>query len=289
MGILLLALLLAFILFCAGTYFLPDFRLQLFVFFCLLGIPVIVLGLVLTRIFGGAQGTQPGTAPAMEIEKAWWQRLRPQRFPRQKGGDRGEIDFLQSLAFLDDSYIAVRGLLTSAKVRSDTDVLLLGPTGIWVFEVKYWSGTIFKQDGRWYSVPWHGRGETDQRSADEQWLHQKDEIMKTIRMQLPHNSLPAGLIKGGVIFAHQNSRIGQIEHPQADCGKPAAWHKRIRNTKPIDGFPLSDRLLILDALTHYANRHEREELAITSARDAAHELYDRAVSALRSYVEERVK
>ena len=135
-GYLLLALLLAFILFCAGLYYLPEFRLQLFVFFCMLGIPIIILGLVLTRIFGGADGTQPGTPPSMEIEQAWWKRLKPRHFARQRSGDRGEIDFLQSLAFLDDSYVAVWGLLTAAKIRSDTDVLLLGPNGIWIFEVK---------------------------------------------------------------------------------------------------------------------------------------------------------
>ena len=288
-GYLLLALLFAFILFCAGIYYLPELRLQLFVFFCMLGIPVIILGLVLTRIFGGADGTLPGTPPSMEIEQAWWKRLKPKHFAGQRSGDRGEIDFLQSLAFLDDSYVAVWGLLTAEKIRSDTDVLLLGPNGIWIFEVKYWKGTVFKQNGSWYTVPWHGKGKTDQRSPDEQWLQQKEEISKTIRIQLPNVSWQAELIQGGVVFAHQNSRIGQIDHPQADCGKPRAWHKRINDTKPLKDFTLSRRLQILDALTQYANRHEREELTITSARDAANELYDQAVSSLQSYVSERLK
>lgn len=286
-AILLLVLLFVVVLFCAGVAYLPELRLQFFVYFCMLGIPGIVLALVLVRSLGSA-GSRPGSAPSLEIEQEWWSLLRPKHYVKQKGGDQGEIDFLQSLAFLDDSYIAVWGLLTSARIRSDTDVLLLGPSGIWIFEVKTWNGTIFKQEEGWYSVSPAGRRRDYPKGPDEQWLQQVEEVSKTIRMQLRNRAWPADLIKGGVVFAHRNTTFGQVANPQATCGKPGAWHKRIRDAKPLEGFSLSDRLQVLDALTRYANLHEREEFTITSAKEAAKDLYVQAAAGLRKYVAERV-
>ncbi|HJS19005.1 MAG TPA: nuclease-related domain-containing protein [Anaerolineales bacterium] len=288
-AILLMALLPAFVLFCAGVTYLPELRPPLFASFCMLVIPGIVLSLVLVRNFGVAGVPRPSDAPPLDIEKEWWSLLRPKSYVIQKGGQRGEIDFLKSLAFLDDSFIAVWGLLTSTKVRSDTDVLLLGPNGIWIFEVKYWNGAIHKQNRVWSSVYWNGRRKSYEKSPDEQWLHQKDEVSKTIAIQLRNRTWPEDLIKGGVVFAHRNTKFGQIEHPQAAYGKPGAWRKRIQDSKPLDGFSLPDRLQVLDALIRYANRYEREEFVITSASDAANQLYDQAAAALQKYVVKRVK
>jgi hypothetical protein len=168
-------------------------------------------------------------------------------------------------------------------------VLLLGPNGIWIFEVKYWNGIISKHDGVWTAGYQRGRNKIYDKSPDEQWLNQKQEISKTIKMQLSSRTWPADLIKGGIVFAHSKVVFGSITNPKASYGRPGAWHKRIRETKPLEGFNLSDRLEVLDALVLYANRHEKEEVKIVSASEMANELYNHAETALRKYVAERVK
>jgi len=289
-GIIFAALLFICILFWIGIFYLPDSRAQLLVYFCVLSFPGIVSGIV--YIFHpGSTGsrTHPANHPSLDLVEPWWKSLRPKRYVIQTSGGRAEVDFLKSLSFLEDNHIAIWGLLTSAKITSDTDVLLLGPTGIWVFEVKYWNGIISRRDGIWYADYRSGGSKTYDKSPDEQWVAQKDEISKTIRMRLRSRPWLEGLIKGGVVFAHPNATFGQITGHKAAYGRPGAWHKRIRETKPVRNFGIEDQLQLLDALILYANRHEKEKLEIVSAREEAHQLYDNAVAALRKYVSERVK
>lgn len=284
--------LIAFIFLCAllwvGFYYLPDRRGQLLVYVCLLSIAVSLLGAAY-MFFRGIAVTQTHTLPSMDLIEPWWKSLRPRSYPARTKGDRAEIDFLRSLSFLNDEYIAVWGLLTSAKRTSDTDVLLLGPTGIWVFEVKYWNGAISKHDEVWYAEHRIRGRKAQEKSPDQQWVDQKEEISKTIERRLPGKPWLAELIKGGVVFSHQNVTFGQIENHQAAYGKPASWHKRIREAKPDKDFSIEDQLQLLDALILDANLHEKEKLEIVSAREEANQRYENAATDLRKYIAERLR
>jgi hypothetical protein len=225
----------------------------------------------------------------MDLIELWWKSLRPKRYVIRTHGSQAEVDFLKSLSFLENNHIAVWGLLTSAKRTSDTDVLLLGPTGIWIFEVKYWNGRISKHDGVWSAVDKWGSRKIYDKSPDEQWLAQKNEIIKTIQMRLHSKLWLAELVKGGIVFAHQDATFGQITGHKAAYGRPGSWRKRIKETKPGREFRIEDQLQLLDALILYASRHEKEELKIVSATDEANQLYAHASAALRKYVFERMK
>jgi hypothetical protein len=271
----------------AGFYYLPERRPEFLMFFCMLATAgsLIVAAYMFRR---GSETVRKDTAPSMGLMASWWKALRPRRYPVRTRGDRAEVEFLKSLAFLDDRHIAVWGLLTSARVTSDTDVLLLGPGGIWVFEVKYWSGKISKQDGAWYTARRLGGRKVRAKSPDQQWLDQKEEIAKTIRMRLPEKAGLADLIKGGVVFSHEGAELGGISGHKAAYGKPASWHKRIQETAPVPGFDVEDQLQLLDALIRYANQHEKERLEIRSAREQADQLYEDTAAVLRKYVSERL-
>jgi len=72
------------------------------------------------------------------------------RTPRPKGthGDEGVERFWSYLGMrLPDKYVAVRDLLVRRGL--DVDILVAGPTGIWLFEVKHWTGEITCRGGRW--------------------------------------------------------------------------------------------------------------------------------------------
>jgi Nuclease-related domain len=283
----------AFLFICVSLWvaqlFLPKHQLQLWLYICALTFPgVISGGFFLFYLSKSLRKTVPDAHPSLKLTEQWWRSLRPKSYIKQKGGDDGELDFLHSLSFLDESFIAVWGLLTSAKITSDTDVLLLGPTGIWVFEVKSWKGKVSKRDGTWSRV-FDGERTVYPKSPDEQWLDQRDEIVKTIKIRLPTKAWLTEIIQGGVVFVHPRVEFGQIDDHTASYGKPGVWHKRIKTAQPVNGFGVKERLQVLDALITYANLHEREDIKIVSASDTAEQLYSNASVALRDYVIERVR
>lgn len=269
--------------------YVPENRVQIWFYLCTLAVPAAITGIVL--LFYASQSykkTTPNAHPSLKLTDRWWESLAPGQYMEREHGDKGEISFLRSLSFLDDNHIAVWKLLTSAKVTSDTDVLVLGPSGIWVFEVKFWNGRISRRSGVWTK---ENRGETIQypKSPDQQWLDQKEEIAKTIKIRIASKPWIADFIHGGIVFAHSNAVFGLIEGNTASYGKPGGWHKRLRNAKPIAGFGNEERLQVLDALIAYANLHEKEPVKILSAVHRAQQLYDEASVTLREYVLERVK
>ena len=276
------------VLLCAGVYYLPESRSQLLEYLCVLGIAGSLSGATY-MFYRGSVRVRTLLAPSMTLVESWWKSLQPKHYFVHTKGERAEVEFLKSLSFLDDNHIAVWGLLTSARITSDTDVLLLGPSGIWVFEVKYWSGVVSKQGGEWFTEHRRGGRKKQDKSPDQQWLDQKEEIVKTIRMRLPTKAWLADLINGGVVFTHEKAQLGGIVGNQVTCGKPEAWRTRIREATPGREFPVEDQLQLLDALIGYANRHEKQTLEILSAREAARQLYENATVNLRKYVSERIR
>ena len=286
---------LLYISLCIAILYFPQNQFQFLSYFCASIVAgAFLLVLSLPAIVSAFKVFKSEATPSLELTDKWWSMLQPKKYVIRKPGDRGEIAFLKSLAFLDNEYIAMWGLLTSTKETSDTDVLLLGPTGIWIFEVKYWSGEILKLDGVWLQKQIHYKGgglrtlqETyHETGPDRQWLNQKAEIVKTIETRLPSKTGISKIIKGGIVFAHQRVRFGQIITPLASYGKSGAWHKRVKETKPVGGFTFEDRLKVLDVLIEHANIYEREEINIVSADFIAKQLYDYTSKDSYSYVAE---
>lgn len=229
---------------------------------------------------------------AVSLADLWWQSLAPPSLGIEKHGDRGEVDFLDQLArTLPDSWLAVRGLLTSAHTISDTDALLFGPSGLWVFEVKYWSGRIVKKGGVWKQVHRKREEMVHDQAPDEQWLRQRDEILKTIQMRLPHLAWTSDLLHGGVVFSHPKAELVRtnIEGNTASYGPAGAWVERVRQSPPGERFTLEVQLEILDALVTWARRNERQTVEYLSSKDKAEQLYEQAAARLRESVALMVK
>lgn len=229
---------------------------------------------------------------ALSLADRWWESLAPGGFAVEKYGDVGEVDFLTLLGrSLPDSWLAVRGLLTSAHIISDTDVLLLGPSGLWIFEVKHWSGKIFKQDGAWKQVHKRREETVHEQAPDEQWNIQRDEILKTIQVRLPHLSWTSGLLRGGVVFSHPRAELDKanILGNTAAYGPAGAWVERLRQSPPEERFTLEVRLEVLDALATWARRNERHTANYVSSKENAERLYREAASELRDRVAQMVE
>jgi len=189
----------------------------------------------------------------------WYERLGG-RLPANKPyeGATGEYAFIRRLARLGagSSYILYR---LQQRYGDDVDVTVIGPKGVWVFEVKYWSGTITWRNGEWFraksyykpgGIPVTEPGEVGQ-PPDQQWQRMTDDVAETLRRRAPRllARLPVlTQVKGGLVFTHPEASydIG----PGCPCarGDIADWTRQLAKAPVVPG--LSERIVlhILDAL-----------------------------------------
>ena len=100
---------------------------------------------------------------AANLAERWWDSLSPKMIVTRGKDDRREADFLSSLyPHLGDDWLAVHNFhFTTQNSTQVTDVLLLGPSGIWVFKSVDWGGSIARQDGRWLQIQKRHKQGTD--------------------------------------------------------------------------------------------------------------------------------
>ena len=238
------------------------------------------------EMVNGEPVPQPVEGLVVDLEGCWWDGLSLQELEVGKTTKKGERDFLPLLAHtLPHTYLA-RG-------PSVTEILLLGPSGIWIFKVENWNGTIVKQEGVWTQIQTLSdklgrkrRAEmTHKPGPDDQWQQLKHEIAGTLEKNLPERAWTLNLIQGGVVFSHPKVNLDKkhIQGNTASYGSPKAWAGRIRHAPPVDGFTLEMQLEILDALA------ESGGLQTGSAKDEAERLYLESSAELRAYVTKMVK
>lgn len=228
--------------------------------------------------------------PSRRLVELWWKNLGILPEPSGDEGVETLLDLLKEN--LPDSYVAVPEILTSIKKATDTDILLLGPSGIWAFEVKHWYGTVYRENDAWWHTPSSRRIDHRQESGepkqgpDEQWNNQAREIMTTLRRRRP-DLLPAVReIHGGIVFSNPGAILDRsnIQGNRAPYGKPSHWLGRIQKTQAVEGFTMANRLRALDALIEYALSIEREEITPVSALKLAEWSHEKVSQELTEFV-----
>jgi len=281
---------LSIIALCLTAYFYRDVACVIVYWAVLVLIILVTLAVAgrqyIHEMVNGKPVPPPDDGLVVDLEGRWWESLSPQERSVGKPGKKGEEDFLTLLArLLPDSY--------SALILPETGALLLGPSGIWIFKVENWSGTIIKQEGTWKQIQ-TGRDKlgrkyheekTHEPGPDDQWLQQKQEIIKTLEEYLPERAWTLSLIQGGVVFSHPKANLDKkhIQDNTASFGSLNAWAERVRRAPAVDGFILEMQLEILDALNEHSSQQP------VSAKDEAERLYQQAVEELRAYVVKMVK
>jgi len=71
-------------------------------------------------------------------------------------GYQDEQAVLKKLETLPNDYIGITNLVLPSSKRGDIDIVLLGPMGVLVIEVKAYSGHIRYEKGRWWKVQKNG-------------------------------------------------------------------------------------------------------------------------------------
>jgi Nuclease-related domain len=238
------------------------------------------------EMVNGKPVPQHAESLVVDLEGRWWDSLSAQDLVDVKAGDKGSVDFQTLLSrSLSDNYFVQN--------HTNTDMLLLGPSGIWIFRVVNWSGTMVKQEGIWTQIETvrdslgqkNCEEKTHEPGPDDQWLQLKQDFVKKIENHLPEQVWVLDLIQGGVVFAHPKVDLDKkrIQGNAASYGRSNSWVERVRRAPPANGFTLEIQMEILDVLT------ESNEGQTVSAKDESERLYRQAVEELQAYVAKMVK
>ena len=213
-------------------------------------------------------------------------------------GLQGEERLVQRLGMmLNDDYICVRGLLVDNKL--DADVLIVGPSGIWILESKYISGRIFKECYGWrrektyfetggYLASKNNRLE----DFEEQWKREKAAVVRALRNNglIPHQ-IPVNKIKGGIVFTHHNSVLVLNEPSSVEVGNLDRWCEKISSEKENRALTDQQARNAVSAILQHSSRfnpnsksalteievryhHKREYLLAFIERNQSIEVYD---------------
>jgi hypothetical protein len=181
------------------------------------------------------------------------------RFPPGKPyeGVVGERRFVQALQRSKaPGYILYR---LRQRPGDDVDVVVVGPSGVWVFEVKYWSGRIVWKNGGWYREKSYyapgGRLVTEPREVsqppDQQWRRMADDVAETLRRrgrQLLARIPSLIQIRGGLAFTHDKASYEIATDCPFAWGGIGLWQQQLAKTPGLDGLGERDILQVLDAL-----------------------------------------
>jgi hypothetical protein len=196
----------------------------------------------------------------------------PAEMPYQ--GASGEYEFVSQLAGLR----GVPGFLLyrlQQRPGDDVDVAVVGAKGLWVFEVKYWSGLItWGPDGWHRQKTYYARGGQPVTEAkeisqppDEQWRRMAMDVAETLRRREPQliAAFPAlARVNGGLAFTHPDARYDIAPDGPCAWSTIGGWRQRFAAAPAIPHITERDVLRILDALLsrHHAFADTAEKLSM---------------------------
>ena len=229
-------------------------------------------------------------SPSLDIIQQWWQQIAfaPPKM-EEKVGDRGEWHLLSVLrSKLPDTYCALTQILVAK--RLDADVIVVGPSGIWVLESKYWSGKITNHLGQWHQTKtYHQPGgmlvSEDKKAPafDLQWRREMDAVMKCIAAKFPQFGLD---IDGGLAFTQPSVELEIDDTSRAKYGYAEDWAGRILSRAAIPDLSTEFQLQIIDALMNSHDYFDEGRQARSSASDLANTLYEITVQKVKIFVAE---
>jgi len=233
-------------------------------------------------------------APGLGIEAEWWQAVRadPSAPRAQAHGDPGVDRFHSVLnGRLAGDFLALRDLLVTGGL--DVDTVIVGPTGVWVFEVKYWNAVIHCVGGQWWTERSHyapggvlqtQREALDERRApDRQWMREAEAVRETLRRRLKQPVLDPASVGGGLVFTHPNGSWDIDGTARSGYGPPDFWAAQVAGGPQDPRFDLVERLRVLDVLC--ARRRQLESAgSAESAVALARALHDAAAARAADFV-----
>jgi hypothetical protein len=275
---------------CVTSFYFREMACVIVYWAVLVGIILVTLAVAGRQYIREMVKSKPVSQPVdeleVDLEGRWWDSLRPMELVTGEEGKKDAGEFLALLVnSLPESF--------SGRNLTGSGIVVVGPSGIWVFRIELLGGTILKLEGVWKQIQTEenrpGRKKIEERiidpGPDDQWLQQKQEILKKVADHLPEHIWMQSLVQGGVVFSHPKVTLDkkQIQANKASYGRPKAWVERMQRAPLVDGFTLEMQLKMLDALEEGGSR------LTVSTSEEAERLYLQAVEELRTSVARMVK
>jgi Holliday junction resolvase-like predicted endonuclease len=141
----------------------------------------------------------------------------------------------------------------------DVDVILVSSKGLWVFEVKHWSGEIYWDEKGWRRVQrYYARGGIEVAKElevgeppDQQWVRAAAEVTRTLQYRVPQvltHYPELCKVRGGIIFSKENAELRVQPGRQVFWGPLNFWLKTIEEIEPKADLDTRSALQIVEAL-----------------------------------------
>lgn len=130
-----------------------------------------------------------------------------------RSGHHGEELVANHMAGLSDDWVLLKGFKNQ---YGEVDQLLVGPGGMFAFEIKYINGVVHCTADKWWFDKYDRHGnlvEAGRQIADRGGRHpgkQLDEPMMLLEALVGQNS-PVECFTRVVVLAHPNSRVGTVD------------------------------------------------------------------------------
>jgi len=173
-------------------------------------------------------------------------------------GAEGERLFIQQLEVICDqnNFCLVR---TMQRSNEDIDAVLIGPGGVWVFEVKHWSGKIYWDDKGWRrEQTYFKRGGTEVtkeveigESPDKQWVRAASEVKHSLQQRAADvldKFPPLAKVRGGIVFTHPNAALKIQAGRPIFWGSLPFWIKTLQEFEPIAELDTRSALQLVEVL-----------------------------------------
>ncbi len=179
-------------------------------------------------------------------------------------GAQGERDFIQGLGeIFDDRFFVLARLMQ--RPREDVDVILIGPKGVWVFEVKHWSGEIYWDDHGWRRVQtYYERGGVEVTKQpdvgeppDQQWIRAASEVSRTLHShanQILARYPSLEQVRGGILFTKEDAVLNIQSGRPVFWGTLNFWIKTLQDVEQKANLDTRSTLQLMETLL--ARHHE---------------------------------
>ena len=175
----------------------------------------------------------------------------------------GEYHLITRLLSLPDRSFILYGLQMTQ--GEDVDIILVGPKGIWIFEVIHLSGLLRWQDGEWSRISSNRklavRSQTQVQMVNPafevKWQNSTKDITKIIENnEHKYEDIPANILKirGGLVFTHPKGRYDIPRGCPFNWGIVPFWIEKYQSMPQVDGM---DDYIIYSLLDTLLERHRQ--------------------------------
>jgi hypothetical protein len=207
--------------------------------------------------------------------------------------DKGVFSFIARLQIIDSEAYILHNLRIDNE--NSIDVALIGPRGIWVFEVIHQDGTIRWREGQWTHrrtyLRLSGSALTEIRDSKDKYDHRWNSAVRNLTENI-EASLPELIerspnilrIRGGLVFTNKKVKVDIPPGCPFNWGIIPFWIEKLEEVPSVAGF---DEQAIFSLIDFLISKHRKITGLIEgrSMLTIADKLFESEENNLKTYIE----